>query len=102
MSSRRRFYRADPEYATGVFTETTGADISGKTIEVGLSANAYTRPSVWQAPNRRTNPTLSTARVSLLIDSNVALTGPAILWARLADSPEVLPRPAADEELFIV
>lgn len=97
----RTFRRDSPEYATGLFTETEGKDITSDSIEVGLSTSSTTPPATWQAPDATTHPTPSTVRVSLLIDTDVAV-GQHYLWARLTDNPEVLVRPATNNYLNVV
>jgi hypothetical protein len=85
-------YRSTPEYVTGTFTETEGKDISGCDVQVGLSSTKLP-PTTWQAPDDLQRPTPSTARVSLLIDSDIP-AGIYTLWIKVTDSPEVLVRPA--------
>jgi hypothetical protein len=94
-------YRATPEYVTGMFTETEGKDITAATVQVGLSASSTTPPTTWVDPDDESRPTVSTARVSMLIGTGVQ-PGTYVLWVKVADSPETLVRPAKNELIRVI
>jgi hypothetical protein len=97
----RTFRRSLPEYATGLFEELEGKDITTATIQVGLAADTRTLPAAWLTPSVVTRPTPSTARVSLLIDTGIPV-GRYVLWVKVTDTPEILPRPAVEDLLNVV
>lgn len=96
----RTFRRDFPEYATGLFTETEGKDMTSATAQIGLSSDRATPPTTWEAPDATSRPTVSTIRVSKLIDTDVAI-GTYWLWIKVTDSPEVLPRVAGNSSFIV-
>lgn len=88
----RTFRREFPEYATGLFTEHEGEDVSGITPEVGLSTSKDTPPAEWLSADVVLHPTPSTIRVKLLIDESVQAAPKYFLWVRVPDNPETLVR----------
>jgi hypothetical protein len=77
------------EYIGGTVTETTGADITEASFEIGLSSTA-TPPDTFSTPDDVDNPTPSTATVKLLVDDSTE-PGTYTCWVRVTDNPEVLP-----------
>lgn len=79
------------EYAEILVTETTGKDISADAAVVALVPFGQTPLSTDFGPaDTKTNPTTSSVLLGLLVDNTVT-PGNYSLWARLTDSPEIVP-----------
>jgi hypothetical protein len=66
-------------------------DLTSGVVEIGVSADVDSQPAVWLAA---TWPTLGTnvARTSAVWDTTSVALGHYQIWARVTDSPEILPR----------
>lgn len=80
------------EYLVVDVTEVNGLAVTAS--EMRMALGAHDDPGAWQTPDVATNPTASTAQLSLLIGEAHYLPpgGPRLWpWVRISDDPEVVP-----------
>lgn len=71
-----------------VLTETSGADISGDTVQMCLGS--YTAPGAFVTPDRVDHPAVSSVSVALLIGVDYRpAAGTYWVWVKITDAPEV-------------
>jgi hypothetical protein len=81
------------QYVGGTITETNGKDISTDTFTIALGTDPSTPPvSGWVAPTVSTVGANTASRVVKLLISNSTAPGTWFVWARISDSPEILPQ----------
>ncbi|MDF1603418.1 hypothetical protein [Nocardioides sp. YIM 152315] len=90
----------ETEYLTATVAEKNGADLTGATFTVGLSASRETPPESWGAPDDVTIDG-STATVKLLVDSDTT-AGTYWMWVKVDDSPEVILLACTNQKVSVV
>lgn len=66
-------------------------DLTSATVALGVSTDVDVQPSVWM-PGVWPTPGQNLARTSSVWDTTSVTPGYYQIWARVTDSPEILPR----------